>query len=105
MKGKETRYMDNKQIFETLKIQPLSDDEKASRHILGRLYGPIATSNEGTRNGRTYNAELWNRQIDDEILQEKIANKSLFLELGHPIDREETDMEKFAHAFLRCQKS
>lgn len=94
MKGKETRYMDNKQIFETLKIQPLSDDEKASRHILGRLYGPIATSNEGTRNGRTYNAELWNRQIDDEILQEKIANKSLFLELGHPIDREETDMEK-----------
>jgi len=48
----------NKQILETLKMQPLSEEEKASRHILGRLYGPIATSLESTRNGRKYNAEL-----------------------------------------------
>ena len=39
-------------------MQPLTDEEKASRHILGRLYGPIATSKESTRNGRKYNAEL-----------------------------------------------
>jgi hypothetical protein len=32
--------------------------------------------------------------LSDEIFREKIANKSLFLELGHPLDREETDMEK-----------
>ena len=33
-----------KQILEALQMQPLSDEEKASRHILGRLYGPIATT-------------------------------------------------------------
>ena len=83
----------NKQILETLRMQPLSEEEKAARHILGRLYGPIATCKENTRNGRRYNRELWERALTDEIFQEKIANKSLFLELGHPADREETDMK------------
>ena len=45
-------------IKEMLKMQPLTEEDKASRHILGRLYGPIATSKESTRNGRKYNAEL-----------------------------------------------
>ena len=84
----------NKKILEALQMQPLSEEEKASRHILGRLYGPIATTKEKTRNGRGYNKELWEKALNDEIFQEKIANKSLFLELGHPLDREETDMEK-----------
>jgi len=48
----------NKQILETLKMQSLSDEEKQSRHILGRLYGPIATCKENTRNGRKYNKDL-----------------------------------------------
>ena len=79
-------------ILEALQMQPLSEEEKTRRHILGRLWGPIATSKEKTRNGRGYNAELWRRALADEIFCEKVANKSLFLELGHPIDREETDM-------------
>lgn len=83
-----------KQILETLRLQPLSDEEKKSRHILGRLYGPIATCEESTRNGRKYNRELWEKALNDEVFKEKVANKSLFLELGHPADREETDMEK-----------
>ena len=82
----------NKKVLEALQMQPLSEEEKASRHILGRLYGPISTCKEGTRNGRKYNKELWIKALNDEIFQEKIANKSLFLELGHPADREETDM-------------
>ena len=82
----------NKKVLEALQMQPLSEEEKASRHILGRLYGPIATCKEGTRNGRKYNKELWVKALTDEIFKEKIANKSLFLELGHPADREETDM-------------
>lgn len=86
--------MDNEKILEALKMQPLSEDEKRSRHILGRLYGPIATSKESTRNGRKYNEELWKNALNDEIFREKVANKSLFLELGHPTDREETDMTK-----------
>lgn len=84
--------MDKRQILETLKLQPLSEEEKSARHILGRLYGPIATCKEGTRNGRLYNKDLWEKALNDEIFKEKIANKSLFLELGHPQDREETDM-------------
>jgi hypothetical protein len=86
--------MNNKTILETLKLQPLTEEEKARRHILGRWYGPIATCSESTRNGRRYNRELWERAINDELFHEKIANKCLFLELGHPMDREETDMSK-----------
>ena len=84
--------MESKQIVEALQRQPLSEEEKASRHILGRLYGPIATCKEGTRNGRKYNRELWEKALNDELFNEKIKNKSLFLELGHPANREETDM-------------
>ena len=84
----------NNKVLEALQMQPLSEEEKTSRHILGRLYGPIATTKEKTRNGRGYNKDLWEKALSDEIFKEKIANKSLFLELGHPLDREETDMEK-----------
>lgn len=87
--------MENKNlILETLQMQPLSEEEKASRHILGRLYGPIATCKESTRNGRKYNKQLWENALKDEVFNEKVANKSLFLELGHPADREETDMRQ-----------
>ena len=86
--------MNNQTILETLKLQPLTEEEKARRHILGRWYGPIATCTESTRNGRRYNRELWERAIGDDLFHEKIANKCLFLELGHPMDREETDMSK-----------
>jgi hypothetical protein len=79
-------------VLEALQMQPLSEEEKGRRHILGRLWGPIATSKEKTRNGRGYNAQLWDKALKDEIFREKVANKSLFLELGHPVDREETDM-------------
>ena len=79
-------------VLEALQMQPLSEEEKSRRHILGRLWGPIATSKEKTRNGRGYNAQLWDKALKDEIFREKVANKSLFLELGHPVDREETDM-------------
>ena len=76
----------NKKVLEALQMQPLSEEEKASRHILGRLYGPIATCKEGTRNGRKYNKELWVKdmlenietddvqKIADIVLQEAIDN-------------------------------
>lgn len=86
--------MNDNQILEALKIQPLSEEEKTARHILGRLYGPIATCKESTRNGRLYNKPLWEKALVDELFLEKVSTKSLFLELGHPTDREETDMTK-----------
>ena len=84
----------NKKILEALQMQPLSQEEMASRHILGRLYGPIATCVESTRNGRLYNKPLWEKALKDDIFLEKVATKALFLELGHPADREETDMKQ-----------
>ena len=33
----------NKKILEALQMQPLSQEEMTARHILGRMYGPIAT--------------------------------------------------------------
>lgn len=84
--------MTNEAILEKLEVQPLSEEEKSSKHILTRLAGPIASCKEGTRNGRKYNRTLWENALNDEIFKEKVATKSLFLELGHPADREETDM-------------
>ena len=83
--------MTNEAILETLKVQPLTEEEKQSRHILKRLTGPIASCKEETRNGRKYNKALWEQALNDDIFKEKVATKSLFLELGHP-DREETDI-------------
>lgn len=84
----------NKKILEALQMQPLSEEEMTARHILGRLYGPIASCVKSTRNGRLYSKELWEKALADEIFLEKVATKALFLELGHPTDREETDMKQ-----------
>ena len=84
----------NRKILEALQMQPLSEEEMTARHILGRLYGPIASCVESTRNTRLYNRELWEKALQDEIFLEKVATKALFLELGHPTDREETDMKQ-----------
>ena len=84
----------NRKILEALQVQPLSEEEMTARHILGRLYGPIASCVESTRNTRLYNRELWEKALQDEIFLEKVATKALFLELGHPADREETDMKQ-----------
>jgi hypothetical protein len=79
--------MKNNLLAERLNVQPLTEEEKQQRHILGRLFGPIATCLESTRNGRKYNRDLWERALADEIFKEKVSNKCLFLELGHPADR------------------
>ena len=84
--------MTNEAILETLKVQPLTEEEKQAKHILKRLTGPIASCKEGTRNGRKYSKELWENALNDDIFKERVANKGLFLELGHPADREEIDM-------------
>lgn len=77
--------------FEYKRI-PLEEQEK--RQILGRLAGVIADTNSPTRNGRKYSKDLWEKVFNDPIMKEKIANRCVFAELGHPADREEVDMEK-----------
>lgn len=76
--------------------QKLSLEEQAKRGILGRLAGPIADFKEATRNGRLYEESLWEKVFEDPIMKEKLANRCVFGELGHPVDRIETDMEKVA---------
>ena len=88
--------MKKDKIRETLAFENLTEEEKSSRHILGRLYGPIADIINPTRNGRKYSEELWENVFDSPIMKEKFANKVLYGELGHPADREEIDMEKVA---------
>lgn len=83
---------------ETFEYKKLSPQEMESRGILGRLVGPCADFINPTRNGRGYGEELWEKVFDDPIVNEKIDNKCLFGELGHPLDREEVDMEKIAIA-------
>ena len=83
---------------EAFEYQKLTPEEMKSRGILGRLVGPCADFINPTRNGRGYNESLWDNTFEDPITLEKIENKCLFGELGHPADREEVDMEKIAIA-------
>ena len=81
---------------ESFEYQKLSPEEMQARGILGRLVGPCADFINPTRNGRGYGENLWENVFNDDIVKEKIANKCLYGELGHPADREEVDMEKIA---------
>lgn len=76
--------------------QKLTLEEQTSRGILGRLKGIIADFKNPTRNSRHYTEELWEQTFNDPIMIEKIENRCLFGELGHPTDRQEVDMEKIA---------
>lgn len=79
--------------FEYIK---LSEEEQKKRGILGRLEGVIADFKNPTRNGRLYSEELWDKTFENPIMKEKIKNRCLFGELGHPENRLEVDMEKIA---------
>ena len=79
-----------------LQYEKLSKEEMEKRGILGRLVGVCADFLNPTRNGRKYPEKLWENVFNDPIMKEKIENGVVYGELGHPADREETDMEKIA---------
>jgi len=87
-----------------LEYQKLSPDEQSARGILGRLKGVIADFKNPTRNGRKYTEELWEQTFNNPIMKEKIENRCLFGELGHPTDRQEVDMEKIAICMAETPK-
>ncbi len=64
--------------------------------VLGTLEGPCADTISATRNGRKYSEELWEKAFNDPIVEEYFENGGIFGELGHPVDRSETDLEKIA---------
>lgn len=88
----------------TFEYKKLSADEQKARGILGRLVGPIADFKHATRNGRLYSQQLWENVFNDPIMQEKIKNRLVLGELGHPADRSEIDMEKVAICLAEVPK-
>ena len=88
--------LENLKKNESFEYQKLSPEEMKARGILGRLVGPCADFINPTRNGRGYSEQLWENVFDDDIVKEKISNRCMYGELGHPADREEVDMEKIA---------
>lgn len=83
-------------INNNLTFRPLSQAEKSQRGILGRLSGPVASCVSATRNGRKYTEELWDKAFNSPIVQEMFKSGGIFGELGHPEDRNETDISKIA---------
>jgi len=77
-----------------MQYQKLTAEEQRERGILGRLVGIIADFKNATRNGRRYTEELWDKTFNNPLIREKFENRCLFGELGHPVDRQEVDMEK-----------
>ena len=88
----------------TFEYQRLSKEEMERRGILGRLIGPCASFTAPTRNGRHYSEKLWENVFNDPIMKERIDNGVCYGELGHPLDREETDMEKIALCLAEVPK-
>ena len=88
----------------TFEYQRLSKEEMERRGILGRLIGPCASFTDPTRNGRHYSEQLWENVFNDPIMKERIENGVCYGELGHPTDREETDMEKIALCLAEVPK-
>lgn len=87
-----------------LEYQKLTKEEMSRRGILGRLVGACADIINPTRNGRKYSEKLWENVFDDPIMKERIENGVCYGELGHPADREETDMEKIAVCLAEVPK-
>ena len=87
-----------------MQYQRLTKEEMQQRGILGRLKGIIADFKNPTRNGRRYTEELWDKTFDDPIVKEKIENRCILGELGHPADRQETDIEKVAICLAEMPK-
>lgn len=88
--------LENYSQNDILKYKELSPEEKESRGILGRLYGPIASIVKSTRNGRKYTEALWEKVFKNPITQEMFQNGGVPGELDHPVDREETDSSRIA---------
>lgn len=59
---------------------------------LGRLGGPIADWGAGTRNGRLYTKDLWEKVFSTPWVQEAIETKTLFGEADHPDERLESKL-------------
>lgn len=74
----------------------LSEEEKKSRNILGRLSGVLADFKHPTRNGRLYSEALWDKTLNSDLFKEQIKNRCVLGELGHPENRDEIDIEKVA---------
>lgn len=91
-------------VSNEMKYQKLSPEEQSQRGILGRLTGPIADFKNPTRNGRRYTEKLWEKVFNNPIIKEKLDNRCLFGELGHPADRQEIDMEKIAICLAEVPK-
>lgn len=84
-------------IKETLSFKELTEDEKAARGILGRLYGPCADFINPTRNGRYYNDELWEKVFNEnELVKEAFENGGIPGELDHPEGREDIVSKEIA---------
>ena len=96
--------LENFNTKNSFEYQKLTEEEQNKRGILGRLVGPIADSVNPTRNGRRYSGELWEKVFKNPIMQEKIENRVCFGELGHPVDRTETDMEKICWCLAEVPK-
>ena len=94
-------------MLETVKefsYKKLSPEEMESRHILGRLVGPIADFKHPTRNDRLYSEDVWDKTFESPIMKEKLENKCILGELGHPEDRTETLIEKAAICLAEMPK-
>lgn len=92
--------MPNIELKNTKTEDLIFDDSKKQNSrgetILGTFEGPCADIVDGTRNGRHYSEELWQKVFNDPIVKELFECGGILGELDHPSDREETKTSEVA---------
>jgi len=98
MEGLNVMHEGNYQFiaFDLVEVPAVEDARLTYNAKENTLTGTCADLLKETRNGNLYDEELWQNVFESEDFRERVANGGIIGELGHPADRNETDLTKSA---------
>ena len=71
--------------------------KKLPRSVIMQASGRSQASDTKNENERIYKRTLWEKQLNDAAIQEKIANRQMLGHFGHPKEGQEDDWDRFSH--------
>lgn len=89
-------------VVNETKLDIVESSAPRSKMVLRTVKGPFSVAEsvcaDSNRNRRLYSESLLrNKIVESPYTKEMIANKSLFGEIAHPVDRSDIDLNKVSH--------